>query len=61
MRSDSFEELEVHHRPPYHLLLHSYCGSITASISNQWCDYLFSKLQKYNLNLRLDGKNKYFI
>jgi leucine-rich repeat protein SHOC2 len=66
-KSDSFEEFEVERNtvmpspPPYHLLPHPHCGSIIASTPKQWSDYLFSKLYKYNLNLTLAGKNKYFI
>jgi len=64
---DLFEELEVGKDtlmpslPPYHLFSHPHCGSITASTPKQWSDYLFAKLQGHSLNLRLDGKNKYFI
>jgi leucine-rich repeat protein SHOC2 len=66
-KSDSFEESEVGRDtvmpspPPYYLLPHPHCGSIIASTPKQWSDYLFSKLYKYNLNLTLAGKNKYFI
>jgi leucine-rich repeat protein SHOC2 len=66
-KSDSFEESEVGRNivmsspPPYHLLPHPHCGSITASTPKQWSDYLFAKLQKHDLNLMLHGKNKYFI
>jgi leucine-rich repeat protein SHOC2 len=64
---DSFEESEVGRDtvmpspPPYHLLPHSHCGSITASTPNQWSDFLFAKLQGHSLDLVLDGENKYFI
>ncbi|KAJ6858024.1 TMV resistance protein N isoform X4 [Populus alba x Populus x berolinensis] len=64
---DSFEESEVERDtvmpspPPYHLLPHPHCGSITASTPKQWSDYLFPKLQGHSLDLTLDGKNKYFI
>nr|XP_034918658.1 disease resistance protein RUN1-like [Populus alba] len=65
---DSFEESEVGRDivmpspPPYHLLPHPTCGSITASTPKQWSDYLFPKLHKYSLDvLRLHGKNTYFI
>jgi leucine-rich repeat protein SHOC2 len=64
---DSFEESEVGRDtvmpspPPYHLLPHSHCGSITASTPNQWGDFLFAKLQGHSLDLVLDGENKYFI
>nr|TKR66328.1 hypothetical protein D5086_0000312610 [Populus alba] len=60
-KSDSFEELEVGRNtmmpspPPYHLLPHPHCGSITASTLKQWSDYLFAKLQEYSLSLILDG------
>jgi leucine-rich repeat protein SHOC2 len=66
-KSDSFEELAVVRdavmpSPPlYHLLPHPHCGSITASTSKQWIDFLFAKLQEYNLSLRFNGKNKYFL
>jgi leucine-rich repeat protein SHOC2 len=66
-KSDSVEELAVERNavmplpPPYHLLSHSHCGSITASTPKQWSDYLFAKLQGHSLDLTLDGKNKYFI
>jgi len=65
-KSDSFEESEVGRdtvmlSPPYYLLPHSHCGSITVSAPKQWSDYFFPKLRKYNLSLTLDGKNKYFI
>uniref|UniRef100_A0A6M2EGI9 Uncharacterized protein n=1 Tax=Populus davidiana TaxID=266767 RepID=A0A6M2EGI9_9ROSI len=58
---DSFEKSEVGRdtvmpsQPPYHLLPHPYCGSIIASTPDQWSDYLFGKLHKYNLDLRLLG------
>jgi len=64
---DSFEESEVERDammpspPPYYLLPHPHCGSITASTPKQWSDYLFAKLHKYNLDLIQYGKNKYFI
>jgi leucine-rich repeat protein SHOC2 len=64
---DSFEESEVERDammpspPPYYLLPHPHCGSITASTPKQWSDYLFAKLHKYNLHLIQYGKNKYFI
>ena len=54
-KSDSFEELEVGRDkvmpspPPYHLLPHPHCGSITASTLKQWSDFLFAELQNYNL------------
>ncbi|KAI5554976.1 hypothetical protein BDE02_19G050000 [Populus trichocarpa] len=60
-KSDSFEESEVGRNivmsspPPYHLLPHPHCGSITASTPKQWSDYLFAKLQKHDLNLMLHG------
>uniref|UniRef100_A0A6M2EDL4 Uncharacterized protein n=1 Tax=Populus davidiana TaxID=266767 RepID=A0A6M2EDL4_9ROSI len=60
-KSYSFEELEVERDtvmpspPPYHLLPHPHCGSITASTPKQWSDYLFPKLQKHSLNLTLCG------
>jgi leucine-rich repeat protein SHOC2 len=66
-KSDSFEELAVVRdavmpSPPlYHLLPHPHCGSITASTSKQWIDFLFAKLQEYNLSLSFHGKNKYFL
>jgi leucine-rich repeat protein SHOC2 len=66
-KSDSFEESEVGRdtvmpSPPlYHLLPHPHCGSITASTPKQWSDFLFAKLQNHNLNLRLFGKNTYFL
>ena len=66
-KSDSFEEVAVGRDavmpspPPYHLLPHPHCGSITASTPKQWSDYLFAKLQGHSLHLRLDGKNKYFL
>jgi len=66
-KSDSFEELAVVRdavmpSPPlYHLLPHPHCGSITASTSKQWIDFLFAKLQEYNLSLTFHGKNKYFL
>jgi len=47
--------------PLYHLLPHPHCGSITASTSKQWIDFLFAKLQEYNLSLSFHGKNKYFL
>jgi len=64
---DSFEKSEVERdivmpSPPlYHLLPHPHCGSIIASTPKQWSDYLFAKLHKYNLHLRLLGKNAYFL
>jgi len=64
---DSFEESAVGRDtmmpspPPYHLLSHPHCGSVTASTPKQWSDYLFAKLQGHSLDLTLDGKNKYFI
>jgi leucine-rich repeat protein SHOC2 len=66
-KSDSFEESEVGRDtmmpspPPYHLLPHPHCGSITASTPLQWSDYLFSKLQKHNLSLSIYGKKTYFL
>ena len=66
-KSDSFEELEVGRDtvmpspPPYHVLPHPHCGSIIASTPKQWSDFLFAKLQGHSLDLRLLGKNKYFI
>ncbi|XP_052305326.1 disease resistance protein RUN1 isoform X2 [Populus trichocarpa] len=66
-KSDSFEELEVKRDtvmpspPPYHLLPHPHCGSITASTPKQWSDYLFPKLQKHSLNLTLCGKMEYIL
>ena len=63
---DSFEESEVGRdimmpSPPlYHLLPHPHCGSITASTPKQWSDYLFAKLQNYNLDLWIEGKNTCF-
>ena len=66
-KSDSFEELEVERDtvmpspPPYHLLPHPHCGSITASTPKQWSDYLFPKLQKHSLNLTLCGKMEYIL
>jgi leucine-rich repeat protein SHOC2 len=45
-KSDSFEESEVGRDtvmpspPPYHLLPHPHCGSVTASTPKQWNDYL---------------------
>jgi len=66
-KSDSFEELEVGRDtvmpspPPYHLLSHPHCGSITASTPKQWSDYLFTKLQGHSLDLRVNSKNKYFL
>jgi len=66
-KSDSFDESKVGRDivmsspPPYHLLPHPHCGSITASTLKQWSDYLFSKLQKHNLHLTIYGKNKYFL
>jgi leucine-rich repeat protein SHOC2 len=45
----------------YHLLPHPHCGSITASTPKQWSNYLFAKLQEYNLSLTFHGKNKYFL
>ncbi|KAJ6858349.1 disease resistance protein RUN1-like [Populus alba x Populus x berolinensis] len=59
-KSDSFEELEVGRDtvmpspPPYHLLPHPHCGSITASTPKQWSDYLFAKLQGHSLDLTLN-------
>jgi len=64
---DSFEESAVGRdtvmaSPPlYHLPPHPHCGSITASTPKQWSDYLFAKLQEYNLCLTFHGKNKYFL
>jgi len=64
---DSFEKSEVgkdtliSSSPLYHLLSHPHCDSITASTPKQWSDYLFAKLHKYNLHLRLLGKNAYFL
>ncbi|KAL3565041.1 hypothetical protein D5086_033087, partial [Populus alba] len=58
-KSNSFEELEVGRDtvmpspPPYHLLPHPHCGSITASTPNQWSDCLFAKLQGHSLDLTL--------
>jgi len=66
-KSDSFEELAVVRdtvmpSPPlYHLLPHPHCGSITVSTPKQWSDFLFAKLQEYNLSLSFHGKNKYFL
>ncbi|KAJ6854510.1 disease resistance protein RUN1-like [Populus alba x Populus x berolinensis] len=66
-KSDSFEESAVGRdtvmpSPPlYHLLPHPHCGSIRASTPTQWSDFLFAKLQGHSLDLRLKGKNKYFI
>ncbi|KAL9344339.1 hypothetical protein Peur_062014 [Populus x canadensis] len=60
-KSDSFEELAVVRDavmpslPLYHLLPHPHCGSITASTSKQWIDFLFAKLQEYNLSLSFHG------
>ncbi|XP_034918664.2 TMV resistance protein N-like [Populus alba] len=59
---DSFEGSEVGRDivmpspPPYHLLSHSTCDSITASTPKQWSDYLFVKLQEHNLSLTLYGE-----
>uniref|UniRef100_A0A2K1RA92 Uncharacterized protein n=1 Tax=Populus trichocarpa TaxID=3694 RepID=A0A2K1RA92_POPTR len=58
-KSDSFEELAVGRDAV--MLPHPRCGSITASTPKQWIDFLFAKLQNHNLNLRLFGKNTYFL
>jgi leucine-rich repeat protein SHOC2 len=64
---DSFEESaagrdKMMPPPPlYHLLPHPHCGSITASTPKQWSDFLFAKLQNHNLDLKLYGKNTYFL
>ncbi|XP_011001285.1 PREDICTED: uncharacterized protein LOC105108616 isoform X2 [Populus euphratica] len=56
-KSDSFKKSEVKRDavmpspPPYHLLPHPHCGSITASTPKQWSDYLFAKLQGHSLDL----------
>ncbi|XP_011012119.1 PREDICTED: uncharacterized protein LOC105116446 [Populus euphratica] len=61
-KSDSFEESEVKRDavmpspPPYHLLHHPHCGSITASTPKQWSDYLFAKLQGHGLALTFYGE-----
>jgi leucine-rich repeat protein SHOC2 len=66
-KSDSFDESKVGRDtmmsspPPYHLLPHPHCSSITASTPKQWSHYLFWKLQKHNLHLTIYGKNKYFL
>ncbi|KAJ6951314.1 disease resistance protein RUN1-like [Populus alba x Populus x berolinensis] len=59
-KSDSFKELEgerdivMPSPPPYHLLPHPHCGSITASTPKQWSDFFFAKLQGHSLDLLLD-------
>ncbi|XP_073263015.1 TMV resistance protein N isoform X2 [Populus alba] len=61
-KSDSFKELEgerdivMPSPPPYHLLPHPHCGSITASTPKQWSDFFFAKLQGHSLDLLLDGR-----
>ncbi|KAL9381685.1 hypothetical protein Peur_024720 [Populus x canadensis] len=64
---DSFEESAVGKDtvmplpPLYHLLPHPHYGSITASTSKQWSNYLFAKLHKYSLQIFwISGKNTYF-
>nr|XP_034909754.1 disease resistance protein RUN1-like isoform X2 [Populus alba] len=62
---DSFEKSKVERDTvmpspsSYHLLPHPHYGSIIASTPEQWSDYLFAKLHKYNLHIRLLGNNIY--